>query len=205
MSPLLKEFLGPSGLILGAAILGGIGAYWAAVQRTASAQESKQKSERIAELNERIAGLVTGGDSFCWLQISGVNPISNVGKLVAIHHGEFPIYDVAGRIVDLQELERKKGSITMQNLFVGDTNVRLGSMPVGTATILSDFPLGHEIARDFNIFFSARNGLYTQLLRMRKSEQKWVSATRVQMREGNDEKVVFEQIDPDFPKDQLQW
>jgi hypothetical protein len=39
--------------------------------------------------------------------------------------------------------------------------------------------LGSGNARDFNVFFSARNGFYTQLLRFRRVNGKWLSATSV--------------------------
>lgn len=206
MSASLSQLWSPSGLILIAAIIGAIAAYWAAAERSASDRESKRKSKEIAKLNERIAGLVTGGDSFCYFQISSPDMSTNAGMLMAVQHGSFPIYDVSARIVDLQLFEQKKATMTLKTLLADDINISVGSMPVGTASMISPFPLGAGATRrDFNIFFSARNGLYTELLRLRKLEQKWTSAIRVQMREGKDEKIVFEQIDPDFPKDELDW
>ena len=121
---------------------------------------------------------------------------TNIGYLIAIHYGEFPIYDVKARIVDLELFDKNKGKRTIQNLYSDDIIVDIGSMPVQTASRLSEFNLGEGDKRDFNIFFSARNGLCTQLLRLRKLNGKWFQATRVKIREGNTEKKVFEQIDP---------
>jgi hypothetical protein len=65
----------------------------------------------------------------------------------------------------------------------------------------SKFPLGQSDKRDSNVVFSARNGVYTQLLRPRRVQGKWRQATRVSI----DEKVVFEKVDKGSPKEQFDW
>ena len=86
------------------------------------------------------------------------------------------------------------------------TEIRLpiGNMIKGTASMIRRFPLGTGSKRDFNIFFSARNGLFTQLLRLRKIDGKWIYAMKVE----RDGKLIFEKVDDNFPKTdqgQVQW
>jgi hypothetical protein len=71
----------------------------------------------------------------------------------------------------------------------------------GIKMLSSNFPLSQSDKRDFNVFFTARNGAYMQFLRLRRVQCEWRQATRVIV----DEKVVFEKVDKDFPKDQLDW
>jgi hypothetical protein len=81
------------------AILSVGGAIWLAF-------DSSKKSDKISELNQQIAGSVTGGDSFCYLF-----PSPSYGKLNTIdfhlhHKGEYPVYDIFIRVWDESCLER---------------------------------------------------------------------------------------------------
>jgi hypothetical protein len=174
---MIRELVGPSGVVLLAAILGGIGVFWAAIQKNAAERQLREKSDKIAALNEKIAGLVTGGDSFCHFVITSIDP-SNTGRLLAINNGKFPLYEITARIVDLQKFEAKKEHLTLQNMFADDINVQVGSIPAGLAGLQGSFPLGDGEQHDYNIFFSARNGLSTQLLRLRKVNGVWLQSDR---------------------------
>lgn len=68
----------------------------------------------------------------------------------------------------------------------------------GHSLLLAKLPLGTATRKRFNVFFSARNGSFSQLLRMAVVDGSWRSATRV----IRDEKTVFEEADDDFPRDE---
>jgi hypothetical protein len=113
--PPIGELWGPSGLILLAALLGAIGVFWAETRKNFAERQLREKSDKIAELNEKVAGLVTGGDSFCYFQIGSLDPATNRGILVALSSGQYPLYEVTARIVDLQKMDAKKGQpLTVQ-------------------------------------------------------------------------------------------
>ena len=66
----------------------------------------------------------------------------------------------------------------------------------------------------YNIFISARNGMFTELLRLRKVNGVWKSAMKVEKKNYSEKTpnapptLLKEQVDPDFPKDkngQIQW
>jgi gas vesicle protein len=204
------------GIVLFGGIVAAVGVFLAAmeqseVQRQLAAknaeiaqksEEIAQKSEEIADLNKRIAGLVTGGDGFCYLWLTNIDSRKNLATLSSFQQGEFPIYDVDARIVDLQHLKQKKPPFALDNFLAGQIFLNLGTMRVdGIKMLSSNFPLSQSEKRDFNVFFTARNGAYMQFLRLRRVQHEWRQATRVIV----DEKVVFEKVDKGFPKDQLDW
>lgn len=197
-----SDFWGPLGLILVAAILGAIGAYWAATQQAALARELQAKTEEVVKLNERIAGLVTGGDSFCYFDVSISSSDQEVILLSAVHQGTYPVYDIHARIVDLEMLRQKIHNLTIRNVFEGDTFINIGPMPVGSAALLGDLNLRQYTKKDLNIFFSSRNQFYQQQLRLRKIADKWTWAIRVSTYNGQ---VLLEKIEPEFPKSELDW
>lgn len=200
-----QVILGPSGLILLGAILSAIGALWASQQQAKFEHDLKVKSEEIAKLNREIVNSVIGGDSFCYLSIGSINPQNNIGILVAVSQGEHPIYDVRARIVDLQKFEKIKDNLTLQTINQSETHINIGNMIKGMSWMVREFPLGNTtLQKNFNIFFIARNGFYIQLLRLRKVNDKWISATKV---EKNGE-VIFEKIHDNFPrseKGEIDW
>jgi len=107
---------------------------------------------------------------------------------------------VNARIVNLEEFAKiKKDEFTLKKVQQAEIYLTIGNMIKGTASsVLREVRLGHGPKRDFNIFFNARNGLYVQLLRLRKVDSKWVSAIKV---ERNNE-TVFEQVAEKFPRDE---
>jgi hypothetical protein len=85
----------PALLTFAGAIIAAAGIFWAALNNAASQKEIlrlnrqvTEKSDQIAKLNEQIVDLVTGGDSFIYLDCI---PRQNLPFLVLIHkRGEFP-------------------------------------------------------------------------------------------------------------------
>ena len=90
---------------VGAAVSAG-GVYWSALQQAAfekaqreSATALQEKSEEIAALNERIANLVTGGDSFALVNVASIDHDADLAILLIAYQGdEFPLYDVSIRM-----------------------------------------------------------------------------------------------------------
>lgn len=115
----------------------------------------------------------TGGDSFCYF---GVGVDGNTATWTAVHQGKYPLYNVGARIVDLSKFHEAMNS---GNPFAADTNVRIGDIAQNQASMMLSMDLGSGDSRDFNIFFSARNGFFTQLLRFRRVGGQWLSATSV--------------------------
>ncbi|HMS83656.1 MAG TPA: hypothetical protein PKD12_08400 [Nitrospira sp.] len=164
-----------------------VGAFWASAQQTA-------QERRIAELNEHIASSITGGNSFAYMTVLlQFNP----PRLVLFHQGKYPLYDVAVRIVDLGKMKQKSYSISDLE---SEAQFSIGNLAPHQSRVLKPILISSDSLR-LNIFFSARNQFFTQLLRMRRIGNQWKIAIKVVSvpMEGEQIKTLLETIDPGFP------
>lgn len=155
----------------------------------------KRMLEELEAKTSDLVGHITGGDSVCYLVGSPIAPDS-LGNLALVHHGRHPLYNVNARIVDLELFDQFIGNLTFDNIQRTEIHWRFGDLIPGHAsTVDGSIPLGTGDTRRFNIFFTARNGSFVQLLRFRRVNGSWLSATKVEMGETR-----FEQIQERFPR-----
>lgn len=162
------------------------------------AENNRSIQTEMRENLERITGFMTGGNSFCYLMISSLQPTANVGILTFVHHGLFPLYNVAARIVDLKKMDEvflTKNVPSRQEIQFAETNINIGDLTPNHAIMGCRWVMENPIRNRYNIFFTARNGSFTQLLRLAKVDDRWVVANRV-MRETE---ILFEKIDKNYP------
>jgi hypothetical protein len=160
----------------------------------------------LDELEEKTADLVahiTGGESFCYLR--GMPSHDGVSiDMLLIHEGKHTLRDVDARIVDLQEFETSTERPTLENIW-GD-NRQFGTLIPGHVLTIrgNKLSLGIGLSRAFNIFFTASNGSFTQLLRYRKVGDEWRYATKVHRNDID----IYEKIQEGFPLSaagQVEW
>ena len=187
--------LAPAVVVLLGALLSASGAIWASVEQSRYQRELRAKSDEIAALNHRLAGLVTGGDSFGYLSLSTTTD-PNAATLIFVQQGEYPLYDVAARVADLAHWDPPKVPLGSY-----DTTLKVGNVANGTAMILGNWSLPKVDAANYNIFFSARNGFWTQQIRARRVRGEWKTATRVIRSDGAGEKILWERVDDAFPRE----
>jgi hypothetical protein len=111
-----------------------------------------------------------------------------------VHCGSHPLYGISACFVDLDKFQHclARGESPLNS----ETHVRLGDLTPGHALQVDmRLRLGQGDAYSYNIFFTARNGSFTQLLRYRRVNGVWKCATRVER--GPDPKFV--RIDDGFP------
>lgn len=142
----------------------------------------------VTKSTETISQL-TGSESYAVLHY-----VPAQGFLVFTHNRKYPLYGVSARITDLDQ---------QQNL-IGVT-VEIGDMIRGHANS-EPIPRGIPVSGDHfysNIFFTARNGDWVELLRVVRVNDGWAVAIRVfgQFTSLKREKVMCETIDPKFPQD----
>ena len=190
-----------------AAKLGGkIGELQTATAETARLQRLNNQVEaqllQLANTNTSLArkgiATVTGGDSYCYMdfiyQFGGHTP-------VFLHSGKYPIYDLSARIVDLEAMTRHPSLDAIMG-----NNVEIGEMQVGRTWSKLDWsiPFTDEQSQDFNIFFSARNGVWTEKLRLRKVRDHWSNALQVWLSPLGTAKPpakpILEKVANDFPR-----
>ncbi|MEI1280632.1 hypothetical protein V6Z05_20040 [Leptospira venezuelensis] len=153
-------------------------------------------ANNIEQKSNEMIDHISGGKSFPMIQIGSINNLSNMGILTVIHNGKHPLYDVHVRIVDLQKFETIKDNLNLANMGYPDTNIPLGNMIPTHASMVGAWNIEHDPEQAYNIFMTARNGSFTQMLRLKKIEGKWVSATRVK---NSDNEILYERIDADYP------
>jgi hypothetical protein len=164
------------------------------------------QNEQISRPQQENVNAITGGDSFAYVgfQIFGmdgkaVNAHSMPNDLllvpIFIHKGKYPLYDVNVRFADIEGPMELNFAANAYR--IGNMAPELGSM--------SEIRLPHHgknIA--FNIFFSGRDGLWTQLLRMLWVGEGWASANKV-MR-GFQE--IYRDVSANFPRQKdgsIEW
>ncbi|MBD3830623.1 MAG: hypothetical protein IE890_09050, partial [Arcobacter sp.] len=77
-------------------------------------------------------------------------------------------------------------------------NGNIGNIIPSHATMLQNWKLESDPIQSYNIFFTARNGSFTQLLRFKKINGLWLSATKVT---NKDNVILYERIDDNYPRE----
>jgi hypothetical protein len=191
-------------LVLVGAIIAAGGALLSSGERSAFEHELRMRSDKIANLNREIAASVTGGDSFCYAAMGSLGVDEpNTAILTVVHQGEHPLYDVSFYMVDPQAL-RNDQTLQMSKAFT------VGNMSPNSASPMQVWHLPDADRQNYNIFFSARNGFWSQALRFKRVSGSWKSATQVTKTIlGSDEPpLLYERIDPEFPLNehgQVEW
>lgn len=164
------------------------------------------KSEEIAKLNREVRDSVVGGNSFCYI---ATMLKQGIPRFVLVHQGKFPLYDLAVRIVDLDKFEElKKEGMTLENLFKSEVNVNTGNLAPNQVRLLGEVLFQPKETVRLNIFFSARNGFFTQILRIKKVGTEWKSAFKVTQKKEGKQETLLEKIDDGYPRNEkgvVQW
>ena len=174
VNDLKQQFEGPNGVIPK------IGEQTKALKAAESLIVTKS-AETVSQL--------TGSNSYAVLMYA-----PGQGFLLFAHEGKYPLYGVSARIVDTDQLRTNLQGITIA---VGDMIRGHGnneSIPTGIPTSGDHF--------NANVFFTARNGDWTELLRVVQVNDGWARAIRVMGRFTSlrKETILCETIDPKFPR-----
>jgi hypothetical protein len=193
-------------LTMGALVLVGITGMSAAIR------QSQLSARETADAQRRIIDTVTGGKSFCYMDLSA-RSTSDAMTPVFIPQGGDPLYELHARISNSQKLDemyKQKGDapMTWELLNKTEINLSLGNLAPTAALIRFDTAIdidANAARQDFIIWFDARNGYWFEDLQLRKVGSNWSQAVRVFRIEGSKEKeLIFTHIDKNFPGDP-QW
>ena len=172
-------------------------------QNTKLQQRLLDSNATISKLAQQGIDTATGGSGFCYLQFAYIS--EGKGLLFAIPQGEYPLYGVKARVVDLGVFDK----IVKQGRQPGlGITYDVGDMTYVAAFPVATIPFNDPESQDFNIFFSARNGIWSEKVRLRKVHGTWVGAiavTRPSKKNRNSEDTIFEKIDKGFPEDAIDW
>src|SRR5918995_877733 len=167
----------PAVVVLIGAVITTAGAFLSSGERTRFEHDLRERSDEIARLNREIMHSVTGGDSFCYLTIGSFSDSSpNKGFLTLLHKGQHTLYDVSFRMVDLQEFRKTVNQDQSVWPHLVSNNVEVGNVSPHSAVMVRAWELPNTDEQDYNIQLYARNGFFTQLLRLRRCEGNWKQA-----------------------------
>ncbi|WP_437898628.1 hypothetical protein [Sorangium sp. So ce124] len=141
------------------------------------------RNEMLAN-QKRLEAMQTGGDSFCYFMLYYFDLANSIAQNFAvIRKGEFPLYDVRMRVVDMD---------TSRNVFERPW----GEINAPAQFLVLKWSLASSVY--YRAFFSARNGAWHQdlILKRSKAANCWLAATRVLGRNGRD--VIFLHIDGEY-------
>lgn len=156
-------------------------------------------TENLESTSQKVIGHVTGGESYCYFSFYS----DGAPAIMAVHQGDFPLYAVHARAVDVDEFQ--KATAAGGSPISHDYQIEIGDLPPHTAR-----PIPRELAqknwRALNIFFSARNGYWSQLVRRESSSVHAPAAIRVQRNNSDGQlEIMFEQIPPSLNADKIDW
>jgi hypothetical protein len=167
------------------------------------------KRGETTEINKQIASSITGGVSFAYIVPTFFDPTHNAPMLTLVHRGEYPLYDLTVRILDMATFDN---TVRQYNLYSDklreDVQLSITNIAPNQTSMLKIVQLDIAPLR-WNLFFSARNGFFTELLRIRRVGNEWKTALKViRTRSPSNDQVLLEKIDSGYPlsKDgQVEW
>jgi hypothetical protein len=129
--------------------------------------------------------------------------------LTLVHQGEYPLYDLTVRILDMDTFERKVQQNNSDfDKLREEVQMSVGNIAPNQTSLLKTVQLDSDPLR-WNLFFSARTGFFTELLRVRRVGNEWKTALKViRTRTPGKDQVLLERIDSGYPlgKDgQVEW
>ena len=165
--------------------------------------------EKRAERKQPGAPSISGSASFAYIIPTFFDPTHNTPMLTLVHQGEYPLYDLTVRIFDMDTFERKVQQNNSDfDRLREEVQMSVGNIAPNQTSLLKNVQLDSDPLR-WNLFFSARTGYYTELLRVRRVGNEWKTALKViRTRPPSKDQVLLERIDSGYPlgKDgQVEW
>lgn len=189
-------------------ILTAVGTMFIIIAGFLSSNESSKQQERIESLNREIEKSIMGGDSYAVAE--PVIREKNHFNLLIYNKGKYPLYQLQVRVFDRDkfarllsdfkgdEIQIKKNILAVHER--AERIYQMGDLSPDQGTELGPFPLFPLTGEaNFAISFLARNGAVSQELRLRRIDNQWVRAYKLE-RDGN---VIEELHHSSYPKSQL--
>jgi hypothetical protein len=147
---------------------------------------------------EDLKGFQSGGDSFCYLNLSVQPAMSDAASLWVVHQGRFPLYGVRILIRDAADPLPK----SLDDVLAATKQFQVSELKSEAVLLAQAWPLPPSGSLTYTVQIAARNGWLLQALRMRKVAGVWRAHTVV-FREQPDGKraVLVRKTDEGFPSD----
>ena len=165
--------------------------------------EAQKKQSDLESTKEELISTITGGDSFCIIVPGGIR--NKTWSPLIFHAGKYPLYNVQVKIFDYKNIEclREQSKLSLVELEKCYTVMNVGD--ISNKALPTIFPAitlpVDEKYKKYNIFFTAKNGAWTQFLRFHVFEGGgMISATKVETGAGSSTKIIYQKIDDSFPR-----
>ena len=167
------------------------------------------KGGEPAEIITQLTSSITGGASFAYIIPTFFDPTHNSPMLTLVHRGEYPLYDLTVRILDMPTFDNMgRQNNSYFDKLKEEVQLSISNIGPNQTSMLKTVQLGTDPLR-WNLFFNARNGFFTELLRVRRVGNEWKTALKViRTRSPSKNEVLLEKIDSGYPlsKDgQVEW
>ena len=131
-------------------------------QLAAKNDELAQKSDEITRLTKINASIITGGDSYCFLNLLPKKD-GQTADLVVEHRGEFPVHDAGVDITDLSDEhlihDRSNPALISLNRY----HFKIGNVVAGSVPhTVGELPLVDRGDLHYVAYIQARNGSLTE-------------------------------------------
>ncbi|HXX44879.1 MAG TPA: hypothetical protein VEJ38_09125 [Candidatus Acidoferrales bacterium] len=172
--------------------------------------ESQQQFAATMSNIQKAMNIETGGNSYCYIDLGNVGDAG--GIITAVQQGEFPLHDTDVRIVDVDKWNKLPQPLNMEEIGSAETDLKIGELSPTSAKMLGNYRFTSGESHSFNIFFSATNGFWTEFLRVRRVDGKWLQAIKVfrpeNLGNGRTKNIqLLVKVDPKFPrtKGKVDW
>ena len=157
-----------------------------------------KRSDTILNGIDENIKIANGGDSYAYVVMS---PINGGFDVYVIQDGNYHLLDAVVSVIDLDKFEAavKTGQIFDRRRY----EVVNTSMPLlyrGRALVVGTLPLDGGDYKRYNSTIFARNGVFSELSRLKRVGDTWKSAFVVSVSYYNGKKgIACEKIDKEFP------
>jgi hypothetical protein len=145
-------------------------------QITAKTEQNLQLSQKLTQQGDNALQWITGGHSLCYINMlvesDGLQP-------VVLNKGQYPLYDLTVRLWDTKDYAGSMPSSDFRARAIRET-VKLGTLPNNDFAELDSIALPDGIERTYSAEFAARNGSWSQIIVLRRTDTGWKVATVVQ-------------------------
>lgn len=151
----------------------------------------------IERTTNQMIGHISGGNGFCYLSINSNNHQNpNIISMMIVHKGEHPLHNVKAKIIDSEKFHQnappspdfhKLNQAQAQAFFRefdqalenATTYLNFDIIIPNHVVTVGEWDLGTSKSKDFNIFWTARNGAYQQKLKLNRELFGWSMETKV--------------------------
>lgn len=170
-------------------------------------QQLLGQSGVISDLARKGIDTATGGDSFCLMNFWDTNTQLTLNSGVPFFEaqGTYPLYEVRASIVDqnylskLTPIQQLSFDNWRRSVYVGN----IGARQLESVNLRIPFTDPPK-KQSFLVQFSARNGNWTEIIRLYRADKIWVKAFKV-TKDNKERTVLYECVPKAFPIAELDW